>query len=323
MTDATTTTVHTAGRKYRGVQGRKDRRLAYALIVPAALLELLIHIIPMVLGLYIAFIELDQRTLRNWLSAPFIWFDNFARSLEPTSALGSQFFDTLGRTALYVVLVLAFSWALAMAGAVFLQKKFRGQGLLRTLFLVPYAVPLYVGCIAWAFMFNQRDGVVNQLIFDVFGASGDRTFWLIGDNAFFVLVIVSVWSYWPFAFLMLMAALQNVPDEVYEAASIDGAGPWKQFVSITLPMIRPANAALLLMLGLWMFNQFNIPYVLFGPSSPDPALLVSPLIYQNSFQNWDFGAGAAMSALLLLALLVVSIFYIRLVFPKGTDSNDA
>jgi multiple sugar transport system permease protein len=323
MTDATTTAVQAPGRKFRGAQASKDKRLAYLLILPAAVLELIIHIIPMVMGVYIAFIELDQRSLRNWLGADFIWVENFARALDPSSAIGSQFFQTLGRTALYVVLVLGFSWMLAMAGAVFLHKKFRGQGLLRTLFLVPYAIPTYVGCIAWAFMLNQRDGIVNQLLVDVFGLAGDRPFWLIGDLSFFSLVLVSIWSFWPFAFLMLMAALQNVPEDVYEAASLDGAGNWKQFWSITLPMIRHANAALLLILSLWMFNQFNVPYVLFGPSSPEQALLVSPLIYQNSFQIWDFGAGAAMSTMLLLALLVVSVFYIRLVFPKGKETGDA
>lgn len=305
----------------RSTQGRRDRRLAYALILPAGLLELLIHIIPMLLGIWIAFIELDQRSLRNWLEAPFVWLDNFARGLDPASAIGSQFFASVGRTTLYVVLVLGISWVLAMAGAVFLSSSFRGRGLLRTLFLVPYAIPTYVGTLAWAFMLNQRDGVVNQLLVDTFRLTDTRPFWLIGDLSFVSLVVVSIWSLWPFAFLMLLAALQNVPSDVYEAAALDGASNWKQFWTITIPMIRHANAALVLILGLWLFNQFNIPYVLFGPQSPEQALLISPLIYQNSFLLWDFGAGGAMSFLLLLVLLVVSVFYIRLVLPKGSEDD--
>lgn len=320
MTDATTTAIQEPGRKFRGARGLGDVRLAYMLILPAAILELFIHIIPMILGVYIAFLELDQRTLRDWLHAPFVGFANFARVLDPTSTIGSQFFITLGRTGLFVVLVLGFSWILAMAGAVFLHRKFRGQGALRTLFLVPYAIPTYVATIAWAFMLNQQDGIVNEFLVSAFGLD-ERPFWLIGDLSFISLVVVTIWSMWPFAFLMLMAALQNVPDDVYEAASLDGASTWRQFWSITLPMIRHANAALLLILGLWMFRQFEVPYVLFGPSSPEQAMLISPLIYQNSFQVWDFGAGAAMSTILLVALLIVSGFYIRLVFPKGKEAG--
>lgn len=321
-TQAPTPAPPASPRPRRGTQQHKDRRLAYLLILPAVLLELLIHIIPMVLGVWIAFIELDQRSLRNWLQAPFIGLDNFIRGLDPTSAIGSEFLGSVGRTAVYVVLTLGVSWILAMAAAVFLTSSFRGRGLLRTLFLVPYAIPTYVGTLAWGFMLNQQDGVVNQVLVDWLGIVGERPYWLIGDNSFASLVVVSIWSMWPFAFLMLLAALQNVPTDVYEAAALDGASNWKQFWTITLPMIRHANAALVLILGLWLFNQFNIPYVLFGPQSPDQALLISPLIYQNSFLLWDFGAGGAMSFLLLLALLVVSVFYIRLVLPKGGELDD-
>jgi len=299
----------------------RDARLAVWLIVPAAFLELIIHIIPMLLGVWIAFTDLDQSNIRNWLQAPFIGLENFFRGLDPSNAIGSEFFATVGRTAIYVLVVLALSWALGMAGAVYLNSKFRGRGLLRTFFLVPYAIPSYVGTIAWAFMFNQRDGVINQILVDTLGLLPERPFWLIGDLSFISLIIVSVWSLWPFAFLMLLAALQNVPEDVYEAAALDGAGNWKQFTRITLPMVNQANAVLVLILGLWLFNQFSIPFVLFGPASPDQAMLVSPLIYQNSFLQWDFGLGGAMSFLLLIALLIVSVFYIRLVLPKGKEDD--
>jgi multiple sugar transport system permease protein len=304
----------------RRLMSRRAARLALWLILPAAILELFIHIVPMLVGVWIAFLDLDQRSIRNWLGADFVGLDNFIRGLDPTSAIGAQLYATIGRTAAYVILVLGFSWILGMAGAVFLNRRFRGQGLLRTLFLVPYAIPTYVGTIAWAFMFNQQDGAVNKILVDDLGLLDERPFWLIGDNAFFSLVIVSIWSLWPFAFLMLLAALQNVPDDVYEAAALDGAGEWKQFRHITMPMVNQANGALILILGLWLFNQFNIPYVLFGPASPEQAKLISPLIYENSFGLWDFGLGAAMSFLLLLALLVVSVFYIRLVLPKGKEN---
>lgn len=309
-----------AAKSHRNTQTRKDSRLAYWLILPALLLEMLIHVGPMFLGVWIAFLGLTQRTLRNWTEAPFVGLENFVRGLDPSTATGQQFFQTLGRTAIYVVLVLGLSWIFGMAGAVFLSSSFRGRAILRTFFLVPYAIPTYVGTIALAFMFNQQSGVVNQILVDQLHLFDERPFWLIGNLAFPTLIIVSVWSMWPFAFLMLLAALQNVPGEVYEAASIDGASNWKQFWMITLPIVKSANAVLILIMGLWMFNMFNIPYVLFGPASPAQATLIAPLIFQNSFQLWDFGLGGAMSFILLLMLLVVSVFYIRLVLPKEEEN---
>jgi multiple sugar transport system permease protein len=308
-------------RRGKSLLARREARLALWLILPAAILELVIHIIPMVLGSWIAFVELDQSNIRRWLEAPFVALDNFSRGLNTDSAIGAQFFATVGRTAIYVVIVLTLSWALGMAGAVFLNSKFRGQGVLRTFFLLPYALPVYVGTIAWAFMFNQRDGVINQILVDMFNLFPERPFWLIGDLSFFSLVVVSVWSLWPFAFLMLLAALQNIPDDTYEAAALDGASNWKQFTQITLPMVNQANGVLILILGLWLFNQFSIPFVLFGSASPEQALLISPLIYQNSFLQWDFGLGGAMSFLLLIVLLIVSVFYIRLVLPKDKEDD--
>ncbi|UVJ40154.1 carbohydrate ABC transporter permease [Arthrobacter sp. CJ23] len=299
----------------------KKSKLAYWLITPAGILELLIHIGPMLLGIWIAFISLNQLNLTNWLNAPFVGLQNFVNGLNPESTIGQAFFSTLGRTLLYTVVVVGCSWILGMAGAVFLSSNFRGRTVLRTFFLIPYALPAYVGTIAWAFMFNQRDGAVNQILVDVFGLfGGERPFWLLGENSFTAMLIVNIWQLWPFAFLMLLAALQNVPGDVYEAAALDGASLWKQFLTITVPMIKPANVVLLLVMCLWTFNQFNIPFVLFGATSPKEATLISPLIYQNSFGSWNFGLGGAMSVLLLLALLIASASYIRLVMPKEKDN---
>lgn len=308
-----------------GSDGRRRRRpgwfLPYGMILPAAVLELLVHIIPMLLGIYIAFTSLTQLTIRRWTTAPFVWFDNFVRGLDPGSALGNALFESLIRTIVYTVLVVGLSWALGMAAAVALNTRFRGRGVLRTLFLVPYALPVYVAAILWAFMFNQRDGMVNRVLVQDLGLLDERPFWLIGENAFWVLVIVSVWRLWPFAFLMLLAALQSIPADVYEAAAIDGASTWKRFTDITLPMVRSANLVVLLVMGLWTFNEFNIPYLLFGDTSPESARLISPLIYEHSFVNWNFGLGAAMSVMLLVVLIVASAMYVRMVLPKGSGND--
>ena len=305
-----------ATRRAPSVHRRRRNILPYVLILPALAAELSIHIIPMLLGIYTSFIQLNQVSIRNWVAAPFIGFDNYIRGLDPTGAIGSQFFSTLGRTIIYTVLVVAISWMLGTAAAYYLSSNFRGRAFFRTFFLIPYAIPAFVGVIAWAFMFNQQDGLINTLLVDQLHILPERPFWLVGPGSFFVIVVVSVWGMWPFAFLLQLAALQTVPGEVHEAASLDGAGRWKTFFTITLPMIRASNVVLLLLMFLSSFNQFNVPFVLFGVSSPKDAQLISPLIYQFSFGTWNFGLGAAVSTLLLLFLVGVTIIYVRLVIPK-------
>ncbi len=109
---------------------------------------------------------------------------------------------------------------------------------------------------------------------------------------------------------MLMAGLQSIPTDVYEASAVDGAKPFRQWRSITLPMVRPVNMVLILVMFLWTFNDFNTPFVLFGNAQPPAGDLISFHIYNASFLTWNFGSGAAMSVLLLLFLLLVSGIYL-------------
>jgi multiple sugar transport system permease protein len=192
--------------------------------------------------------------------------------------------------------------------------------LLRTLFLTPYALPVYAAVITWSFLLQRDTGMVNHVLVDQLHLVPDRPFWLIGGNSFVSLLTVSVWRTWPFAFLCLTAGLQNVPVELYEAAAMDGASFGRQLRHITLPMLRPVNQVLVLVLFLWTFNDFTTPYVLFGQSAPRSADLISIHIYQSSFVTWNFGLGSAMSVLLLLFLLVVTMVYLLFTSRRRSDA---
>ena len=293
---------------------RRGRRagwwLPYAIVAPAVLLELLIHIIPMLTGIWMSFTQLTRFFISNWSAAPFVGLHNYQVALDFNSAVGQGLLRSFLVTCAYTVLVVAFSWVMGMAAAIVLQRPFRSRAGFRTLFLVPYALPMYTGIITWNFMLQRDNGVVNHVLVDMLGVSSDRPFWLIGGNAFVSLVTVAVWRLWPFAFLMLMAGLQSIPRDVYEAASLDGAGAFRQWRSITLPMLRPVNVVLVLVMFLWVFNDFNTPYVLFGTAQPPAGDLISFHIYNASFLTWNFGFGSAMSVLLLLFLLVVTGVYL-------------
>lgn len=295
--------------------------LPYLLLLPALLLELLIHLVPMVVGTVMSFKKLTQFFIRDWSSAPWTGLDNYRLAVDFSAPVGKALLNSFWVTCSFTILAVAFSWLLGTAAAIFMQESFRGRGLLRAAFLIPYALPVYAAVITWSFMFQRDTGLINHVLHDQLHLVGDKPFWLIGDNSFTALVIVSVWKTWPFAFLTLMAGLQNIPRELYEASAMDGAGVWQQIRRITMPALRPVNQVLVLVLFLWTFNDFNTPYILFGKSAPEAADLISIHIYQSSFVTWNFGSGSAMSVLLLLFLLLVTAVY--LFFTSRSNRRDA
>lgn len=302
--------------------------LPYLLLLPALLLELLVHLVPMVIGIVVSFKELTQFYIRDWGTAPWAGLDNYSLAVDFDALVGEALLKSFLTTCLFTVLSVGLCWLLGVAAAIFMQESFRGRGVLRTLFLVPYALPVYAAVITWAFMFQRDNGLVNHVLHDQLGLTGSPPFWLIGDNSFVALLVVSVWKGWPFAFLIVMAGLQNIPKDLYEAAALDGAGMWQQVRRITMPALRPVNQVLVLVLFLWTFNDFNTPFVLFGKAAPEAADLISIHIYQSSFQTWNFGTGSAMSVLLLLFLLVVTGAYLWLTSrgprgPRGRKATDA
>ncbi|MFJ6700301.1 carbohydrate ABC transporter permease [Streptomyces sp. NPDC091272] len=296
--------------------------LPYLLLLPALLLELLVHLVPMVIGIVVSFKELTQFYIRDWSTAPWAGLDNYGISVDFSAPVGEALLKSFFTTCLFTLFSVALCWLLGVSAAVFLQENFRGRGLLRTIFLVPYALPVYAAVITWAFMFQRDNGLINHVLHDQLGLTDSPPFWLIGDNAFITLLVVSVWKGWPFAFLIVMAGLQNIPRDLYEAAALDGAGIWQQIRKITLPSLRPVNQVLVLVLFLWTFNDFNTPFVLFGKAAPESADLISLHIYQSSFQTWNFGTGSAMSVLLLLFLLVVTGVYLTIT-SRGRQAGDA
>jgi multiple sugar transport system permease protein len=295
------------------------RWLPYALIAPAIIFELLIHFTPMVTGIWISFLKLTSASIANWSTAPFAGFGNYQIALSTTNAQGSALLSSFAITAGFTVIVVALSWGVGMSAAVALQRTFRGRAIFRTLFLIPYAIPMYAGIIAWKFIFQQQTGVLNEILVSLHLVSAtNQPFWLIGQNAFASVVIVSIWRTWPFAFLMLMAGLQTINEDLYEASALDGAKPFRQWRAITLPELGSVNRVLVLVLFLWTFNDYNDPAILFGQGRPPAGDLISFHIYNNSFNDLNFGFGASMSTLLLVFLMIVSIGYLLFVNRRST-----
>ena len=288
---------------------RVRKALPYLLLLPALVAELAVHIVPMLVGAWMSLLHLTQFFIRNWTQAPYGGLTNYRVAVDAHGPVGKDLLHSFLVTVAVTVIVVGCSWLFGVTAAVLLERPFPGRTALRTFFLVPYALPVFTAVITWRFMFQRDTGMVNALLSDQLKLAHGHPFWLLGDRSFAAVVIIAVWRLWPFAFLTITAGLQSIPADLYEAAAIDGAGSFRRLRSVTLPLLRPVNRVLLLVLFLWTFNDFNVAYILFD-QPPAAADMISIHIYNASFITWNFGLGSAMSVLLLAFLLVVTLGYL-------------
>jgi len=292
----------------------KQYRIAYYFIAPTILAMIFLHISPILQGIYMSFLDLNQMTLRNYLLAPFVWFDNYYKVLiDPNSPIRIGLFEAVRNTFIYTVVVTIGTLAVGMVVALMLHRKFFGRSLVRTLFLFPWIVPTYVTGLLWGIMWLKSGGLVNVMLVDWLHILPSKPSWLSGPNTMWAIIIPTIWRYWPLSMLMLLAGLQTIPDELYEAADIDGAGPWTKFWMITWPMLRPVWFILILFGLIYNTYSFNIVIMMFRFGAGFPGEwgdLMMTNIFRNSFQLWNFGTGAAASVLLLIVMVcIVNVWF--------------
>ncbi len=293
----------------------KKYRFAYYFILPTFLGMLFLHIFPVFQAFYMAFLRLNQFTISQYLMAPFIGFDNFSDILfNGSSPIHIGLLEAVRNTIIYTVLVTAGTISVGMIVALMVNRKFRGKNIVRALFLFPWVVPTYVTGLLWGFMWQKEIGVINILLVDWLHLLPSKPFWLLGPNTLWAIIIPTVWRFWPLSMLMLLAGMQSIPDELYEAAEIDGASGWKKFWSITMPMLKPVWAILILFGLIYNTYSFNIVIMMFGFGAGYPGEwgdLMMTNMFRNTFQQWAFGTGAAASVLLLVVMIVIVNFWYR------------
>jgi multiple sugar transport system permease protein len=290
---------------------RSRTRFAYWLIAPAAVFMVLVHLIPAAGGFLLSFKRLNTFTFSRLFDAPWAGLENYRSILfDAGNPLRDGFFGAVQNTAVYTFWTVGLTLGGGLAVALLLNRPMRGIRLVRTLMLTPWIVPSFVVAVLWQFMWQSDVGIVNKVLVDYTGILGHRPIWLLGPNSMWAIVIPSVWRGLPFAMLIFLAGLQAMPAELHEAAAIDGAGPWRRFRYITLPLLRPLIAVQLLFSVIYAAYQFAIPEIMLGTNPGPDADLMMTLIYRQSFSNNLFGFGAAASTLLMLLMLVwVGIWY--------------
>jgi len=273
-----------------------DRALAYLLLAPTVAVLFALTIYPLIYSVKISL----QAESGNWT------VQNFTRLVSD-----HFFLSALIHTVVYAAVALTFEFLIGLGLALLLSSQMRGRSILRSLLLVPMMLPAVVVGVVWRLMLNSNFGAVNGTLKGI-GINTDALTWTGSPKLAMASVIVAdVWQWTPFMFLILLAGLQAIPQEPYEAALIDGASAWQTFRHVTLPLLKPAILIALLLRTMDLLRVFDQIFILTEGGPGFATETVSLYIYRTAFRFSNFGYAAAMSFVLLLITNVISVGYIR------------
>lgn len=259
-------------------------------------------------------------TYTGWLSVTneqgqFTGLQNFSDVLRPRVTT-----QALWNTLWWVGGSIFFQVLLGVATAILLNENFAGRALLRSIALVPWVIPGIVAATTWAWMFHTEFGIINYMLTST-GALDDSVGWLTrGNTVLPAMIAINVWKLFPFVAIMVLAGLQSIPQELYEAARMDGASYWREVRHIMLPQIRPVVTAVTLLLVIWALNAITIIYAI-TRGGPANRTLITPIqIFRLAFESVEFNQAAALSVMFFGVVMVIVFAYIK-VFANQPGDN--
>jgi ABC-type sugar transport system permease subunit len=283
----------------------KQALFGYAILMPTVAILLLFRFLPMLQAFWISLNEYDL------IRPPrFVGIANFIDLLQDPLFLNSARVSVA-----YVVFSCVPVWVLSLALAVLFNREIRARNLFRSAAFMPVVMPMVVNALVWTFMYHQ-DGVVNTIL-GWFGI--DPVPWLRSSAwALWAVIIIGIWRATPYYMVIFLAGLQAIPNEYYEAAKIDGADAWTEFRHITLPLLKPTTLLVMVMSVIVAMKVFAVPLIMTGGGPADSTRVLPLFIYQTAFEFFKMGRAAAMSVFLFAAVMVFTLFQIRL-FSRGED----
>ncbi|GAA3218239.1 sugar ABC transporter permease [Pseudonocardia petroleophila] len=283
---------------------RQQGKLARILLTPTMLVLLIVIGYPILAGTYQSLFSQSQGVDESGFVVQgdqFVGLDNYTAIF--TGAAGERFWNAFYNTTYFTVVTVTLEVILGIAMALIMNRAFRAKGIIRASILIPWAIPTVVSALLWRWIFDAN-GIANDLL-------GTQVLWSTdGAQAQWAIIIADVWKTSPFIGLLVLAGLQVIPAEVYEAAKVDGASALRQFWSITLPLVKPALLVAVLFRILDGLRMFDLPFVLVGQGKPSVETVSILAFLENS--NVRFGAAAAYAVLLFLYIVVVAYAFVRL-----------
>ena len=282
----------------------RERALQLSFLVPAVVYLIAFFGYPVVKNVVMGFQHYTTATFYTG-KAPWVGLDNYA------AVVGSAVFSkAVVNTVLFTAGSIAGQFAIGLGLAVFFRRKFPLSGVLRSLLLLPWLIPLIVSGTVWRWILDQDNGALNRFLGAVHIA--DRPGWLTSTAlALIAVIIVNIWIGIPFNATILYGGLQDIPEELYEAAEMDGATGWRAFRHVTWPLLRPVVGVVLVLGVVYTIKVLDIILALTGGGPANATQTIATQSYQLSFQQFDFGQGAALGNILIVISLVFAILYLR------------
>ncbi|MEM8530633.1 MAG: sugar ABC transporter permease [Chloroflexota bacterium] len=299
---AITKTTQTSRRKGRSDLQKSRSRLAWIFLSPTLLVVAFVALYPLVQTIYFSFTDRQQLA-----SGPpnFVGFQNYTNVLT-----GIGFPAAVQVTILFTIMTVVFEFILGMIIALVINSNFKGRGPMRAAMLIPWAIPTVIAAQMWNWMYNDIYGVINDLLVNQFGILSDKIAFTAGGFWLSMAAVsaVDIWKTTPFVALLLLAGLQTISTDVYEAADVDGANPIQQFFAITLPLLRPAIVVALIFRTLDALRVFDVFFALFGQRLDTQTMAV--LAQQELVTFGDIGEGAAICVLIFIIIAIFVGIYV-------------
>ena len=282
---------------------KRESIFAVFLVIPPLLFVAVLAIYPILYSFYLSF----QRIILGLpgLGRTFVGLQNYIDLFHDRVALHAIF-----NTLIFVFVSTTFEIILGLLIALVIHQQFAGRGPVRAAVLVPWAIPTVVASQMWRFLFNDKYGLVNLAFF---GQDIARYKAWLADPffAFCAIILADIWKTSSFAALLILAGLQTIPDELYEAAKIDGANQWQRFTGITLPLVKPAILIALLFRTMDAFRVFDLVFVMTQGGPADATNVIQFYGYKKIFAEGLMGYGSTISVLIFLITLAIALFYIK------------
>jgi multiple sugar transport system permease protein len=281
---------------------RRDAMQGVMLIAPCVLIFCAVIVYPLVSAVYLSLFNIFTPTLQG----NFVGLQNYAELFA-----GEEFWRSLLNTLIWTACTLFLQVVLGVAAALMLHQAIVFRALARSLILFPYFVSTVVAVLVWRWLFNDLYGILNHLMMWS-GLLQMPLDWLGSmPNAMVSIVLVGAWKYFPFVVIAILARLQTIPDQLYEAATIDGAGAWARFTDVTLPQLKDVLMVVVLLRAIWDFKEFDLIYLMTG-GGPLIATQTLPLmVYKEAFGLDAMGRATAVAVAMMAVMLVFMVLYLR------------
>ena len=281
----------------------KNNLVGYLSIGPALLMIIGVGIVPILITFSYSF---QYRVLTDPLNTHFVGLDNYIELLTDPS-----FWEVFKNTAVFAVLSMALELFVGLTAALFMNSAQKYVGIIRTIVLIPWAIPGIIIAYMFSFMFNDQVSVVNALLQALHIIDSPITFLADKRWAMFVVIVADTWKQFPYIALMILAGLQTIPKELYESASVDGAGSTAKFLNITLPNLKGIIMVVLLFRTMGAVRIFDIIYGITGGGPANSTATLLYKAYKYIFGDMNFGLGSAMSTIITIIILILSLIYIK------------